>query len=199
MIGCGSGNWYRWDARITTESQHRVDIRWMRKQNYLKPGALGLLSWSCNGEKTGSVNFRMEADNIILSYRHRPHSGEWEDVEQVVPITKTPCNFGGYRKWFSCPHCWKRVTSLYGVEKYFLCRHCYNLTYESSNSFPIKRLFDKAGKLREQLGGGTLLMDPIADRPKGLHHSTYNRIVAEINRLEDVGNTIMFEQYGMRF
>jgi len=46
MGGTGSGSWYRWDAKDTTESQHRVDIRWMRKQGYLQAGKFVCFSWS---------------------------------------------------------------------------------------------------------------------------------------------------------
>ena len=38
MGGLGSGNWYRWDTRTTTEQIHRVDIRYLRKQGFLKEG-----------------------------------------------------------------------------------------------------------------------------------------------------------------
>jgi len=199
MGGSGSGCWCRWDARETTSNQKQIDIRWLRKQNYLRPGISGSLSWSSRGEITGTIDFRMEENNMILNYRQRPYDGEWEDIEQVVPITKTPCNYGGYRKWFLCPRCWKRVGVLYGVQKYFLCRRCYNLTYESSNASPLQRIFDKARKLREKLGGQPGLMEPIADRPKRMHHKTYNRIVADIYRLEEMGNLGAYEKWGTWF
>ncbi len=46
MGGSGSGNYLRWSTKSTTGSQHRVDIRWLKKQRYLRPGAFGLLTWS---------------------------------------------------------------------------------------------------------------------------------------------------------
>ena len=84
MGGCGSGSWFRWDKKDTTESQHRVDIRWLNKQGRLRPGTMGSFSWSRRGEETGSIRYGMEADRMVLTYRHRPHGGEWEDVEQEV-------------------------------------------------------------------------------------------------------------------
>ena len=161
----GSGNWCRWNIRTTTDSQHQIDISWLRKHNYLHPGTSGPLSWSCNGEETGKINFKIEENNMILNYRHRSQGGEWEDVEQIVSIVKTPCNYGGYRKWFRCPRCCKQVAILYGTGKYFLCRHCNNLTYDSSNASPLQRIYDKAIKLRKKLGGSAILLDPISDRP----------------------------------
>ena len=62
MGGSASGTWYRWDSKDTTESQHRVDIRWLKQKGYLMPGNAGKFTWSCNGEQTGAVGFRLEPD-----------------------------------------------------------------------------------------------------------------------------------------
>ena len=114
---------------------------------------MGSLSWSCGSEQTGSIRYRIEADRMILNYRHRPHGGEWEPVEQVISFDRTSCNYGGHRTWFLCPRCWKRVAVLYGAGKYFLCRHCYDLAYGSQQESPPFRLLRKAQKIRACLGG----------------------------------------------
>jgi hypothetical protein len=157
------------------------------------------LSWSSRGESTGSIRFSMQENNMILKYRHRPRGGERQDVEQSISFDQTPCNYGGHRKWFLCPRCYKRVSLLYGAGKYFLCRHCHDLTYDTCNSSPLQRIFDKANKLRERIGGHAGLSYPIADRPKGMHHSTYIRIVAKIERLENLGDIGMVEKWGFGF
>jgi hypothetical protein len=199
MGGSGSGNWYRWNTKSKTESQHRIDIRWLKKQKYIIPGLSGSLSWSSRGENTGSISFRMEENNMTLKYRHKPSRGEWKDVEQVISFDQTFCNYGGYRKWFLCPRCRKRVALLYGAGKYFFCRHCYQLTYDSCNTSPLQRIFDRANKLKEKLGGHAGIDYPIPDRPKGMHWTTYNRIVAEIERLEYCGDMGMIEKWSMIF
>ena len=199
MGGSGSGSWYRWNAKSKTESQHRVDIRWLKKQKYLNPGASGSMSWSNRGETTGSIGFRIEENKMILKYRHKPRDSEWERVEQTIFIDQTPCNYGGYRKWFFCPRCSKRVALLYGAGKYFFCRHCYKLTYASCNSSSIQHIFDKADKLKKKLGGEPGSYSSIADRPKGMHHKTYNRIVNEIYRLEGLGEQGMMDKWGVAF
>lgn len=50
-----------------------------------------------------------------------------------IPLTQTPCFFGGHRFWFECPQCGRRVAILYmpKSESRYLCRYCYNLTYSS--------------------------------------------------------------------
>ena len=199
MGGSGSGNWCRWNTKSKTESQHRVDIRWLKKQKYLNPGASGSMSWSNRGETTGSIGFRIEENKMILKYRHKPRDCEWEPIEQVIYFDKTPCNYGGYRKWFLCPRCSKRVALLYGAGKYFFCRHCYKLTYASCNSSSIQHIFDKADKLKKKLGGEPGSYSSIADRPKGMHHKTYHRIVNEIYRLEGLGEQEMMDRWGMAF
>ena len=176
MGGFGSGSWYRWDSKITTESQHRVDIRWLKKQGYLQAGKVGCLSWSQGDEPTGTISFRVEQDQIVLNYRRRPHGGEWEDVEEVVRFDRTACNYGGYRTWFLCPNCWKRVALLYGAGKYFLCRHCYDLAYSSQQEQKIDRLMRRCRKIRDQLGASGNLTVPIWQKPKGMHQRTFDRL-----------------------
>jgi hypothetical protein len=143
MGGSGSGGWYRWNKKELTMEQKRIDIRWMRKQNYLWSGYSGSLSWSRRGGNTGSIGFRMEEDRMVLNYRHRPRGDEWEDIEQIISLSQTLCNYGGYREWFLCPRCGKRVAILYGAGKYFFCRHCYKLTYESCNDFDLQRTLNE--------------------------------------------------------
>lgn len=110
MGGVGSGNRYRWDKKTTTEQVHRVDIRYMRKHGLLRwPGIVGSLSWSCGGEQTGSIRYRVEQDALVLIYRHRSYGEEWEEVQERVWFDRTPCNYGGKRQWFQCPNCGKRV------------------------------------------------------------------------------------------
>jgi len=200
MGGSGSGTWYRFNAKATVESHNRIDIRLLRKQNCLIPGVSGTISWISGDETTGAVGFKMEESSMILNYRHRSQGGSWDDVEQVISITQTPCHYGGHRRWFQCPECKKRVGVLYATgKKYFLCRHCYDLTYTCSNASPLKRLFDKAKKLRKRLGGSNdLLLDLIPPRPKNMHRSTYKKIAAEIDRLENFANQWIYNQYGMR-
>ena len=152
MGGRGSGNWYR-DSKSTTGSQHRIDMRWLKKQRYLRPGTAGSLSWSRGDEQTGTIGFRMEHDRMILNYRYKPRGGEWEDVEQVISFDRTSCNYGGFRTWFLCPRCWQRVAVLYCAGKYFFCRYCYNLTYASQQVQRCDRLMMKARAIRERFGG----------------------------------------------
>jgi len=199
MGGYGSGSWYRWNSKSTTESQHRIDIRWLKKQGYLQPGHFGFLSWSWRNKQTGYIGYRMEANCMVLNYRHRPHDGEWENVEQTVSFDRTPCNYGGHRTWFLCPRCWKRVAVLYGAGKYFFCRHCYNLTYSSQQESRADRLMRKARKIRERMGGSDNIVDSFPEKPKNMHWKTYWRLRDRSEHANNLSWLIMGQQLGIHF
>ena len=178
MGGRGSGSWCRWDSKTTTESQNRIDIRLLKRWGCLRGGSISMRtwSWSCNGEETGFINYRMEIGRMILNYRYRSRGEEWQAVEQYIHFDRTPCNYGGHRWWFLCPRCYRRVAVLYGAGKYFLCRHCYDLTYSSQQESLPDRLMRKSRNIRKQLGGGNSLVDPFPFKPKNMHWETYYRL-----------------------
>ncbi len=197
MGGYGSGRGYRCDTKATTESQHRIDIRWLKKKGYLRPGSIGSLSWSWNGEQTGSIGYRIEKDQMILNYRHRPNRGEWEQVEQFITFDRTRCSYGGHRTWFRCTRCHRRVALLYGAGKYFYCRHCYNLAYGSQQEDKVDRLMRKARKIRRRLGASNNLSEPIWKKPKNMHQKTFDRLRQEADYANNLSVLIMGQRLGM--
>ena len=191
MGGVGSGNWYRFDKKITTGECHSVDVRYLHREGLLTPGRWFSLRWSRAGRETGFIRAAVIGDEkpkgVILTYRHRSGpSGEWEDVREPVSLDWTACNFGGERPWFICPGagCGRRVAILYGPGRYFLCRHCYDLVYESQRDNAIYRALHKAQSIRERLGGGTNMMEPFPVKPKGMHYETYWRLREEHDEAE---------------
>lgn len=82
-----------------------------------------------------------------------------EVKRQKIPLTKTGCNFGGFRWWFKCPLCNKRVGKLFLYGSVYGCRHCYDLTYKSrmlSSRSPPSRLkmsYLRSQKARELIEG----------------------------------------------
>ncbi|WP_139249395.1 hypothetical protein [Malonomonas rubra] len=189
----------RWDTKDAAESQHRIDIRWLKKNNYLRPGISGTLSWSRGDEQTGWIRYTMEHDRMNLRYRYRRSGEEWQDIEQSVYFDHTPCNYGGSRKWFLCPHCHKRIAVIYGAGKYFLCRHCYDLTYSSQQENPADRLIRKARKIRKDLGGDDSLTDAFPEKPKHMHWKTYWRLRDEATHAENAGWLWIAEKFGIHF
>lgn len=134
-------------SKRLVENSLRLSISRLKKMGILMPGFItsGSLSWSRMNKECASVSYSCKASqNVIeLYYKTRPSysSGEWEDVNQDIELTTTPCNYGGERYWFICPHCGKRVGTLYNVSRIFLCRDCNDLTYEERNDSKKFRAF----------------------------------------------------------
>ncbi len=196
MGGWGSGSWYRCDSKLTTESQLMIDIRWMKREGFLVPGASGCLSWTSRGKESGSVGFRCESDRLILKYKNKHQDGEWENIEDRIIFTWTPCNFGGKRQWFRCPSCQRRVAVVYGG-KYYRCRHCHNLTYSSQQESQPDRLMRKARKIRKRLGASPNMIEPIVFKPKHMHWKTFECLREDAERSSDQSWLIMGERYNI--
>ncbi len=110
-------------------------------------------------------------------------------------VTKTKCNFGGYRYWFLCPICRKRAKKLYFNADYFLCRKCLNLSYSSQRKSYLERCrhMEKCIEKKLEDKGGS-----ISKKPKGLHKKTFDELRSKhwkyfmkadqyIGKLEDKG------------
>ena len=202
MGGAGSGTWWRWDKKTTVDELKQIDIRYMKKQNMLRPGYMGSLSWSCRGEETGSIRYRMFSDEMILSYRYRRNGDDGQDVHDTVMLNKTPCNFGRSRTWFICPSCDRRVGILYDLGKYFRCRHCTGLAYSSQQEGSLDRMARKARKIRRKLAvdskwwDADCLSDPIFMKPKGMHWKTYERLKKAENHCQGEIERIFVSRFG---
>ena len=178
MGGRGSGSYYRFNKKASTEDCRQIDINRLLRDGCLKPGNVFTSTWTNaigNKNRIQGIVFR---EYIRISYTITRYTGEKVDVDYKVYLTWTPCNFGGERPWFICPgkNCGRRVGKLYMGYKYFLCRHCNNLTYESRRNTEADRLASKAHKIRAKLGGHPGFVDPFPEKPKGMHKKTYDKL-----------------------
>lgn len=192
MGGPGSGNYYRWDAHETVEEHRQIDVRRWSRDGLLRANNWFGLTWSSSdGKELASIGVFVRADHVELRYRWKTRNREWEDVEELVRLTTTPCHFGGERVWFFCPGmvsgrvCGRRVAILYTASRYFLCRHCYRLVYRSTREHDYERALNRAQALRRRLGGSGNVYERIPLKPKGMHWRTYRRIYREIDALEE--------------
>ena len=117
------------------------------------------------------------AKSIEVSYSYRSKSYQYS-----IRLSKSACHYGGYRYWWLCPKCTKRVSVLYCAGIY-ACRHCINANYGSQLQQPIDRLFSRLHKIRQRLEWQAGIAHGIGERPKGMHHSTYDRLVNEHDKL----------------
>jgi len=175
MGGPGSGNWCRWDKKATLDEVKQIDVRYLRRNKLLKPGATGSLQWSSRGQSRGNLHFTYQQDYLQLNYRYKTGGDEWKPVEEFICFDWTPCNYGGDRLWFKCPHCSRRVAILYGYGVRFLCRHCYKIPYSSQQEGRI----DRAIGQKHKLGARTFEHYEHGEgwgKPKGMHWKTFNRL-----------------------
>ncbi len=63
-----------------------------------------------------------------------------------------PCNFGGSRPWFACPHCWARVAVLYLRWAGFCCRPFARVAYYAQSEDPLDRSWRVQQKAEGKLG-----------------------------------------------
>lgn len=162
-------------GKRTTNQMHTLDIR--RLNSRLTPGAS--LGWQWSSHSQASLNLKVSTDSVTLTYRRREADGNWKSVEYPIRLTRTPCNFGGSRTWWLCPHCGRRVAVLYGGCIY-ACRNCYDLTYKSTRTASNSKHFARANKVRERLGWGGCVASPMGDRKRGMHKTTYLRLLTQL-------------------
>lgn len=178
MGGLGSGTYYRGNNKTYLEEVRRIDLNFMKKKGMLRPGNRGTLTWFCGGEQAGLINYRTEYAQLVLNYRYREYGEEWTPYEEHVLFDRTPCNYGGERLWFLCPHCNRRVGILVGEGVRFLCRHCYGLPYSSQGETPYDRKQRKLLKLEERIfGDGDC-------KVKGMHWKTFDRLYNQYQQLD---------------
>lgn len=196
MGGYGSGRQDTTGGQ-TTGNSLAFDVRQLSRADCLRPGRLYGWKWWTRrwGERqpAGDVHFVVyaaacdgpcpgRAESLRLLYRTRTRrgsdAGEWESVQEDVPLEWTACHYGGQgRPWFRCPGCARRCAVLYCPWGKFRCRVCHRLPYPSQREAPPDRLLGKAIRLRERLGQeGGGVMAPFPERPRGMHDATYLRL-----------------------
>lgn len=170
----------RWGAgrpahKGKAEACMRLDVREWARRGTLVPGYSGSWSWSNShsGERTGSIGYRIESGEAVLSY-----SLNGEPRTQRVPILRTPCHFGSARPWFGCPHCRARVAVIYLRRGGFYCRKCAQVAYYSQSEDECGRAWRKQQKAEAKLGANWR-------RPKGMHHATRERLLQTIWECEE--------------
>jgi hypothetical protein len=106
-----------WNLNLCTKNKQVAKKSWPDCVAYFQYNDLGT---DFAGEK---------CEVIKINYRLKNKTDE-----TIVTVTTSKCYFGGFRYWFKCPHCNKRVGTLYAVHGYFACRVCHGLTYQSTNA-----------------------------------------------------------------
>jgi hypothetical protein len=144
-----------------TEDVPQLDIRRLNQQSLLSPGTTLL---AICGENL-LYQLSIHAKKIEVTSHH-----------QTIYLDPSPCNYGGERLWFKCPHCHQRVAVLYDVDTFFMCRTCHRLSYRSQGENVLRRSLRKIRKLRTRLDAPLDLSEYIQTKPKGMHWKTFERL-----------------------
>ena len=158
--GAGRPGWH-----LIGEHCRRIDVRAWHRAGTLHEGYSGSWSWHRGGEHTGSIGYSIEGACAVLRY-----VADGVTITERVTLERTPCHFGGARRWFRCPRCASRVAVLYMRAGRFACRHCQTVAYASQSEDSIARGWRKQSRVEARL----------ADywrRPKGMHRRTHERLM----------------------
>ncbi|HBM45638.1 MAG: hypothetical protein UT05_C0004G0060 [Parcubacteria group bacterium GW2011_GWF2_38_76] len=137
----------------------KIEIWWLLRDMKNSKYKDTTILWGTNGDK-GSIGCEVNlwGDEKFVRFYYAQTSrdtSEKEDFDYKVPLTTTPCRYGGSRYWFRCllykngVYCGRRVGVLYKNGDLFGCRHCYNLTYSSRNISGLAKPFGRVINIRE--------------------------------------------------
>jgi hypothetical protein len=190
-------------GRTTVEAYRSIDVNRLHQEGCLCTGWRGAWQWTRDSEKVAWINLSAGPDRLRLNYRVSVSGGDWQDIDETVPIVRVPCRLGDLRPYFACPGvvsgvtCGRRVTKLYGAGRYFLCRHCYRLAHASQSEGTMDRALRRANKIRQRLGGHPGMAAPFPERPKGMWRKTYERLRAKTFEAE-ISAEVAFETQAAR-
>jgi hypothetical protein len=154
-------------------------------------------------EGTGIVEGRADRLRFIYQTEDTSTGDVIDEFDYTVQLDYTECNFGGYRTWFKCPDCSERVGKLYmppGGYR-FSCRECLELGYHTSRTsgddikqaeLRYKRAFQKADKDNRRPHPNNSPFVP--ERPKGMHHSTFDELMMDVQAARDEWNKAFREK-----
>jgi len=129
----------------------KVSISFLSKYGYLKLNhrQRGIITWSRNGEKTGSVSITVNTNSnspyLELDYKYNEIP-----INYSVPLVFSPSNIGKGVVWyFICPRTGRRCRKLYLADNYFFHRLAFKgcLYEKQTYSKPNRKLDRQFSKL----------------------------------------------------
>lgn len=116
------------------------------------------------------IKARLVDDAFEVTY------GKQKNKAYKIKIDKQSCNYGGYRYYFRCPLCQRRMRLLYLAQNsMLLCRKCLNLSYKTQRLRPTLRYDHMSNKIKTAIKsrGGDL---DHYKKPPRMHNTNYNRL-----------------------
>jgi hypothetical protein len=177
MGGIGSGKYNKRKTKPTTASYNSLDLRKLNKLVTLDHLCGFTLEWKKDNEVKSSVDCIFNNDVLEIHYSIKNKNGKVSNID-YIHIAKTPCHFGGDRKWLVCPGCGSNALVLYIVNR-FRCRKCHGLYHPSSAEGDLNRANRAMCNIQDKLNGSQLRpTDGVAglSKPKWMKEKTFYRL-----------------------
>ena len=119
-----------------------ISISDLNRWKYLVPKQRisGVISWSRNGEKTGSISLAVN-NTAVCPFMELDYKSNGTPINYKVYLASTPSNIGKGVVWyFICPRTRKRCRKLYLIDGYFYHRSAFKgCMYEKQTYSPKNR------------------------------------------------------------
>lgn len=179
-FGAGRPGW-----RVKAEHLLQLDARRLAREGVIPKDhglRLGTWVWRRDGQEVVQMGYTAGRDAVTVFAGER---------HQVLPVMRTACNYGGSRCWFGCPTCGRRVAILYWRNGAGLgCRSCHQVTYSTQAKGWLGRALHRQNKAVRRLDEG-------CSRPRGMHRSTYERLLARLEESEEMAAAGLYQMLGL--
>ncbi len=108
-------------SKTEADNLRKIETSFLKKHDYFCGYRSGTITWTngWSGDKNSvgvSVSTGGDEEYLRIFYTQTDNnSGEKKDFDYKIPLTTTPCRYGGKRYWFICPwyksgkYCGRRV------------------------------------------------------------------------------------------
>lgn len=173
MGGIGSGR--RGSGCRKTEQMLRLDITQLQHLGILRGGPMHVRWLSGEEDLKANITVMPVPAGVRFLYRTRVGDGEWQMIDELIPMVSTNTQFGGRRLWFECPNCGRPSRILYGGNR-FRCRHCHRLRYSSQAETKADRATRAMLKIVKRLDPAPRHND-LPGKPRHMRWRTYDRLI----------------------
>lgn len=159
----------------------KILVRDLYERGSPRPSSFEMEATISNPRTSLRLRLEPDLDSVFCSFKFSTAALEDEVGSFEIELERTALHHGE-RTWFRCPGCDRRVGILYITTEVLDCSECNQLRYRSQidRTEPVRT---RARAIREKLGPA-LLLGGRPTRPKGMHRTTYERLCAELVRLE---------------
>lgn len=172
-----------------------LDSRRMAKSAVFEDGRQGTWGWhnTSTGEEVAKIGYSYHNQQLTLRYQSNKQLYHYS-----INIETTPCHYGGMRYWFTCPDCYKRAAKLYLRNSAFSCRICQKLNYATQQENKLDGTRLVMCRIRNKLNwqyDNAWIKPYYKIRPKGMHQTTFNKLVDRHDQLENKTNRYLMASF----